>query len=155
MASSPSPSIPLTRDQNTLSHITECSNLAVTQANIKMLPFPSFCSPQQRCHDAVRSIQSCRQIRHRTTNFHRRSISRASDVHEAHFTIITYQPRNLPIGKTKVRNGGNSRLNHNIIPRPITIRPRLSIPRNTCINQLLIPLSQTLKIQTILRQRAR
>ena len=48
-----------------------------------MLPLPCLASPQQCRHDAVASIQTCRQIRHRHADLDWRTVTSPSDVHEA------------------------------------------------------------------------
>lgn len=114
MRSSPAPSIPLPRNKHRLAHIRQRRNLAITQTDIQMLPFPfpfSTTLPKRR-KNTLHSIQPRRQIRHRNTNLDR-------------WTIPTSRQMRKP----------ELRFDHHIEARPRAVRPCLAVPRDRGIDQ--------------------
>src|ERR1700761_6930102 len=91
MRSTPATGILLATNERRTRDVRKCSDLAITQCNVNMLPFPILCSSQQGCHDRVRRVKSSGQICDCHAHFDRWSISFTSYVHQAHFPMATLE----------------------------------------------------------------
>ena len=129
MRGPPSSSILLPTNQRRASNIRQRRDLTIAQASIDMLALTCPHASQQRRHDRVRCIQPCRQIRNRYTNLHRIPIPGPSDMHQAHL-----------------------RLDHDIVPSPVTVRARLAVSGDTRVDQLGVNLPQGFVVHIIFLQ---
>jgi hypothetical protein len=97
-----------------------------------MLPPPRPCPREQRCHDAITSIQPRGQIRHSNSHFHGRAVAGPRDVHE---------PK---LG-----------LDHDVVASSIRVRTRLAVTRDGSIYEPRVDAPQRLVVHAVLLQRPR
>lgn len=132
MRGPPSSSILLPTNQRRASNICQRRDLTIAQASIDVLAHTRPHASQQRRHNRIRCIQPSRQIRNRYTNFHRIPTPGASNMHQAHL-----------------------RLDHDIVPSPVTVRPRLPVSGDTRVDQLGVNLSQRFVVHVVFLQTSR
>lgn len=67
---------------------------------------------QQRRHDGVAGIQSCREVRHSDSHLDRRPVAGARQMRQPEF-----------------------RLDHDVEPRPVAVRPGLAVSGDARVNE--------------------
>jgi len=83
----PAPSILPSADQAAASNICQCSSLTIAESCINVLPSPSLCPREQRCHNGIARVKPSRQISHSNPDFNGRAISASGDVHEPKLSL--------------------------------------------------------------------
>lgn len=132
MSCSPSAGIFLSTDKATGGNVCQCSHLTITQCNINMLSSSTSCPGNNRRHDTVARVQSCRKIRNGNSYLDRWPISTSSDMHQPKFS-----------------------LNHDIISSSVRVWSSLAIASNRSIYQAWVDLRERPVVHPILLQTAR